>query len=173
MPKAQFLRGTPGELEALASADRIATSYDPVWTGTAGAPAPASRIDYHSDFVRLLNRIPRAAWQSFSIEQLELLSRASVPVRSKHLIDYRVSIPFFGKRFYLTVLFGRERRDYARLIAEGQLTFSRIYMAYYSLAMGIAAVVAVVSIVVLYLIKCTFGIDLIDGTSVFHDYVYQ
>ena len=42
----------------------------------------------------------------------------------------KVSIPFFGKRFYLSFLFGRDLRNDERLKSEGQLGLKSTSLVY-------------------------------------------
>lgn len=101
--------------------------YAPVWSGQiadkATAPdAPTS----HPAFERLLKRLPEEHRSGFTAEQLRALALASVPPPPNHQVEYRVSLPFFGRRYYLALFVGRERRARSRLVAEGQLPASQI-----------------------------------------------
>ena len=110
--------GAANPLDNFASEGEL---YSPRWTGQDFPPPPVLQPVRHPAFDRLIANMPVEARRSFSQEQLAALSLASTPKNSPHIIDYRVSIPFFSKRFYLTVLAGRERRSHIRLAAEGQL----------------------------------------------------
>ena len=43
-----------------------------------------------------------------------------VVTRAPHVIDYRVSVPFFGRRYYFAFFAGHEQRQLLRLVAESQ-----------------------------------------------------
>lgn len=146
--------------------------YSPLWSGVAQSSALPIGVDYHPGFVRLLNQIPKPLRAMFTAEQFGVLSRATATPAARHLVDYRVSIPFFGRRFYAVVLFGRERRDLQRLGNEGQLSSWRVQIAYYALIVGVAGVFTLFTIIALYVAKSALGIDLSDGPSVLHGWVY-
>ena len=63
----------------------------------------------------LLKRLPGDVAASFTTEQLAALRRAVAPAR--HAVDIRLSLPFLGRRHYVVLLAGRERRPLARLEA--------------------------------------------------------
>ncbi len=63
----------------------------------------------------LLKRLPRDVAATFTTEQLAALERAVAP--SRHAVDIRLSLPFLGRRRYVVLLAGRERRPRARLEA--------------------------------------------------------
>jgi hypothetical protein len=145
---------------------------EPVWeslgeTTTASVPIPA-----HPAFQRILGKLPARILNSFSAEQLRYLAIASQPQPGQHIVDYRASIGFFGKRFYLTVLFGRERRNLERLFAEGQLAARRLTLAYGFMAIIAAAFLTVITIFGLYITKSALNIDLLDGPSTMHEWVF-
>ncbi len=113
--------------------------------------------------------IPEHVRRTFSAAQLECLSSALAPPPSRHWIDWRVSIPFLGRRYYVTLLFGKERRDLARLHQEGQLSLSRIYVVYLILALAGLVLMSALMLFALYLAKSTLGMDVFEGPSEFHE----
>jgi len=123
-------------------------------------------------FERALAKIPPPVRLSFTAEQLSCLASALQPEPSRHKLDWRVSLPFFGRRFYLTIFAGEERRSLARLLEEGQLDLSRISIVY-SLA-ALLALSCLLSAVVasLYILKCLLGIDVMPGPSPLHELLY-
>jgi hypothetical protein len=88
---------------------------------------------------------------------------------SAHLMDYRVSLPVpFAGQCYLVVLAGRERRNEARLAAEGYTRPSR-QATVYSIALVLLLAFSTFGILsFLYIIKSLVGIDLFDGPSTLH-----
>lgn len=146
--------------------------YAPIWSSRCQALSPEDQISYHPDFVRILDQIPASQRGFFTVDQLAFLSRATRRPPAHHIVDYRASLPFFGRRFYLTIFFGRERRNLARLLAEGQLAIRKIHLIYSLAAVVIASATAVIAIIGLYLLKCMLGFDLIEGHSVLHEFVF-
>lgn len=67
------------------------------------------------------HRIPADILELLSEAQRQRLIDAVTPRQSPHRIDFRTSIPFFGRRYYLTILAGPERRSLERLLSEGQI----------------------------------------------------
>lgn len=128
-------------------------------------------IDWHPTLRRLITQLPPRVSASFSTEQLLALSRATRPAPSPHAVEYRVSIPLFGRRYYFTLFAGRERRTIARLRHEGQLGAKVVSIA---VAVGICLVsgaIALLAMFFIYLMKSTLGIDLTDGPSIFHNFL--
>ncbi|TNV22963.1 hypothetical protein FH968_02655 [Buttiauxella sp. B2] len=82
----------------------------------------------------------------------------SVTLSSRHRIDIRKSFPFFGTRYFLVFLLGRDLRK--RLRKESAIT--RVVMTFLILFGVLFATLCV--LLTLYMIKSALGIDLI------HDY---
>lgn len=83
-----------------------------------------------SPVTRALHKMPKMMRESFSAVQLEALEGALGQQNRIHKIDYRVSLPWFGRRAYITLLAGEERRSLARLQDEGQIAICRVAMTY-------------------------------------------
>ncbi len=114
----------------------------------------------------VLKRVPDEVLEALDARQKELLAR-TLAQRTRHSIDLRVSFPWFGSRYYLTVFAGKDRRATERLLAEGQLHWFRWLIAYIAVAaLVIAAFVTLVA--VLYLVKSALGIDIFVGNSPLH-----
>ena len=71
----------------------------------------------------------------------------------------------------MTILAGRERRNAARLAAEKQTHWTRLAAVYFLLGSVVLAV-GIGYLVMLYLIKCALGINLMSGSSPLH-FIYQ
>ena len=68
---------------------------------------------------RLLEALPVEVRGSLNEEQREaLVAAARTQGWSNHSTDIRLSIPFLGRRYYLVLLGGEERRNKARLASE-------------------------------------------------------
>ncbi len=50
--------------------------------------------------------------------RMDALSAAKAPWK-KHPVDIRISVPFFGERYYMTIVGGREKRGRERVKSEG------------------------------------------------------
>ena len=147
-----------------------ARPHDPVWL-LASNSADVSRlaIPTHPVLERTLSRVPINVRQTFTSEQLAALARASVEVAYRHPLDYRVSFGVFGRRYYLTVLGGRERRSRERLLREGQTVLSRLTLAYSVLTVAFGVGLVLFGFIALYVVKSLLGIDLIQDYSLVGD----
>lgn len=145
----------------------------PRWQGMYSSPAVRMEPTHHPAFDRMMANVPEEITQTFSDQQLVALSLASIPRVSPHVIDYRVSIPFFGKRYYLTVLAGRERRSRARLAREGQLMSGQVARLD-ATVLGVALAFGLIALAFgLYIVKSALGIDLFEGNSAMHEVFRQ
>jgi hypothetical protein len=146
--------------------------YAPMWSGLHQRVRPPVDIDAHPEFSRMLSQIPDSPELHFTPEQLAILSRVTRRPQARHIISHRSSIWFFGKRYYLTVFFGREKRNKKRLQDEGQLAVRNVGIAYGAMAILTALPVTFIAIIGLYIIKCALGFDLIEGPSIMHEFVF-
>ncbi len=70
----------------------------------------------------LLEKLPPEIVESFTPEQRAALWQASKPMSwRRHPINLRMSMPIFGRRYFLTVVGGEERRNPDRLVRERHL----------------------------------------------------
>ena len=143
---------------------------EPQWERAAGDAPNEVFIPAHPVYSRMMRAVPPHILQTFTAQQLRWLAIASTPAPSQHLIQYRASV--FFQRFYLTVFVGRENRDAARLQREGQLSVLRRMIAYYFAMFCAIAVTLVAGVTGLYIVKSILGIDLMDGPSFLHDFLY-
>ena len=119
----------------------------------------------------MLAKLPPAVWDSLTTQQLDCISDALIPDPPRHAIDYRASIPFFGRRFYVTLLVGRERRSQERLAREAQLRARHVAIVYSVLLMLVSCVSFLAFVLAGYVLKSAMGIDLTDGPSLLHQYI--
>lgn len=84
----------------------------------------------------------------------------AITLGARHKVDIRRSFPFFGKRFYLVFLLGRDLRQQHRQ----ESTLSRILLTFLLLI----AVLFVTSCILLtlYMIKSALGIDIFHNFHV-------
>lgn len=148
----------------------------PYWTTPDGnelkAVSTATPVERPFQFQRMVRRLPASVLATLTPLQLEAISDALIPDRPTHVIDYRVSIPFFGRRFYITLLVGRERRSLARLATEAQLHAKHI-AAFYAVALLVLGFLTLIGTVIIgYVAKSALDIDLMDGPSLLHGYFF-
>jgi len=119
--------------------------------------------------------LPRSAGATFTPEQLAALDVAVArtrPHRATHKLDYRVSLPLLGRRYYVVLLAGKERRSLSRISGDGQNTTWRLSVAYAILMSVIATGGIVAAVVLLYVVKSMVGLDLFEEHSVLHSLFY-
>lgn len=93
---------------------------------------------------------------------------AAKPQRAPHVIDYRISIALFGRRYYFAFFGGHEQRSLGRLVAESQrkswlhTTFSLSAVMMFSSTMLMSAMATA------YLVKSLLGIDVFDDHLFLH-----
>jgi len=113
-------------------------------------------------FVReLLERLPESDRDLFTDRQLLALKSAlgSRRLWNRHPLDLRGGFSFWRWRYYFVILAGRERRRLTRrdiLMMRSVTAFLFSVFFIFSLLFGL---------LVLYLIKSAFGINLIEGYS--------
>ncbi|WP_394139195.1 hypothetical protein [Vibrio chagasii] len=100
--------------------------------------------------------------QSLSEEQRQAIEKAvnQVGLVAKHSVDIRISFPWFGKRYYVVLLGGRDRRTAERQGESKWIVYATtVLLTTFVLAGGILALLA------LYLLKSALGIDLFENFS--------
>lgn len=102
------------------------------------------------------------------------IAEAAAPVaRAPHVIDYRVSVPFLGRRYYFAFFAGHEQRGLVRLVAESQrkswlhTTFSLSALTMFTSAMVMSTLATV------YLLKSMAGIDLFEDHFFLHNLFFN
>ena len=93
------------------------------------------------------------------------------PWAARHPIDVRASVSLLRRRFYFVILAGRERRNEARLLVDGQRVWWKVGLIYALLASQLVSLM-IGWTVIAYVIKCFFGINLMSRTSPLH-FVYE
>lgn len=79
----------------------------------------------------------------------------------RHAVDIRRSIGFGRQRFYMVLLAGRERRSSERLQSEGMVSRGLDGV----MTVLAVLVVALPVLVVLYVVKTVFGVDVVLGNG--------
>ena len=88
-----------------------------------------------------------------------------------YAIDLRASVPLLGSDYYVTILAGKERRNETRLRLEGQWRWTRQLIVYFLLASMLLALATGYGVII-YLIKCALGINLMASASPLH-FIYE
>ena len=123
------------------------------------------------DLLRLMAAVPQSATAAFTSAHLAALDVALAQTRqhpANHRIDFRASLPFFRKRYYVVLLAGKERRSLARIRRDGQDDTWRLSLAYGLLMTVVASCTMFCVVVVLYLVKSMLGIDIFPEHSWLH-----
>ena len=118
-------------------------------------------ISVHEDpaLQNLLAKVPDRVKVTFTEEQLSHLRNAIVNRQWRnHSIDLRGTIPWFKYRYYYVFIAGKNKRELSR--AEQQA--SRMINA--TFLVGFLSVSITISLLVLYLLKSSLGIN------IFHDF---
>ena len=104
--------------------------------------------------------MPNDVADSFSEKQLSYL-RNAIGAREwgRHKVDLRGTVKFFKWRYYYVVLAGRNRRT----LSDKELRIAALMNA--ALITGFVTFSILVGLIVLYLVKSSLGINLIEGWS--------
>lgn len=136
-----------------------------------GQPEPGG--GWGQPLQRVLRRLPPGLLSSFTTVQLGALDWALRADQAPHLINFQVSLPMLGGRHYLTIFFGRERRNAGRLAEEGKMR-PLAQLAGYGLVIWLGlSLLAATGLVLLYILKCMLGIDLFPGPSSLHGLIFR
>lgn len=104
-----------------------ATAAGPTSGNARGPASPAAiddfdAIDPPNPALGVVRRLPAQILASLTREQQITLGEALLRQKWRsHPVDIRITVPFFGKRYYFTAVAGREQRDRARLRLERRL----------------------------------------------------
>ena len=104
-------------------------------------------------------------------EPNELSAYANVFAQTRsadQIFDYRISMPFFGRRYYFRCFAGNERRAPVRLAAEGQSGIAKTSIAAAIAVWTFVSMAFFGTAVFLYLVKSAMGVDLFEGPSPLH-----
>ena len=135
---------------------------------TAASEAPERPFQYQ----RLLRRLPASVLATLTPQQLDAISDALIPDPPSHAVDYRVSVPFMGRRYYITLLAGRERRSLTRLAREAQLHAKHIATFYAVVLLALGCLTVSGTILLGYVVKSSLDIDMLDGPSMLHHFFF-
>lgn len=113
----------------------------------------------------IIKNIPAEVRGTFSPQQKESLILAIVKARSKshHLVDARITIPFFYKRFYVVFLLGKNRRRKIRQVLIERRQKNSLVSGLILMMMIILNTTSLATLglgVVFYIIQSALGINL-------------
>ena len=102
---------------------------------------------------------------SLTPAQLSAIKEAISATRpfKKHPINIRGIIPVFFARYYFVILSGRDRRLHTRRIEEKRRWLTSLSGGLMLFILGMAPLILIL-ILLLYLIKCAFGINIMPET---------
>ena len=121
---------------------------------------PTDPFTYH-----VMERIDPKVRASLTPAQLSAIKEAisaSRPLKN-HPIDIRGIIPVFFVRYYFVFLSGRDRRSSTRRLEEKRQWLTSLSGALMLFFLGVAPLILIL-VLVLYLIKCTMGINIMTET---------
>ena len=121
---------------------------------------PTDPFTYH-----VMERIDPKVRASLTPAQLSAIKEAisaSRPLKN-HPIDIRGIIPVFFVRYYFVFLSGRDRRSSTRRLEEKRQWLTSLSGGLMLFFLGLAPLILIL-VLVLYLIKCTMGINIMTGT---------
>jgi len=121
---------------------------------------PMDPFTYH-----VMERIDPKVRASLTPAQLSAIKeaiRANRPSQ-KHPIDIRGIIPVFFVRYYFVILSGRDRRLYTKRIEDKRRWLTSLSGGLTLFFLGVAPLILIL-VLLLYLIKCTFGINIMPET---------
>jgi len=99
----------------------------------------------------------RASLTPTQLSAIKEAIRANRPSQ-KHPIDIRGIIPVFFVRYYFVFLSGRDKRLYTKRIEEKRRWLTSLSGGLTLFILGVAPLILIL-VLLLYLIKCTFGIN--------------
>ena len=123
-----------------------------------------------------LTAVPADMRARLTPEQVARLDGMLASRSTAHAFDYRASSTFLGRRFYLALFAGAEARSACRLEREGlSRNLASVLFDVATFCLGMSALICFVTGMVVigaYIIKSALGIDLMEGPSFLHDWLY-
>ena len=135
----------------------------PNTVGSAGVT-----VEEVPEFLLLLERLPVDVLSTLTEAQRHAIAVVMAMSARQHRVDYRVSVKWLRRRYYVRLMIGDEMRKLSRLRREHQLNLAPTLTLVLFIVWLLMSVLVAVGGVALYLMKCAFGIDLFDGPSFLH-----
>ena len=131
---------------------------------STGSQATASIDQHDMQVADLLAKMPDAIRRSFTVEQLDAMAGAMGSRQAEHAVRLQATAPVWpGRKVYLALFLGSERRNSKRLEREGQTRALRLLTA-----LGGVFFLVFGAFCGLYLLKSLTGINLMSGQSPLH-----
>ena len=124
-------------------------------------PQAGSTLQDNQAYNRLIRSIPNDLLATFTPEQLTAIKRGLDHPGSRHRVDFRVSVPWFGRRYYIALFTGHENRSLERLQREGQVAVGRVAGTYGAAMLIVGACMFLTASVCVYSVSKLFD----DGDS--------
>ena len=123
--------------------------------------SPSGAPDAHDNqaFNRLLRQLPDDVVASFTPAQLTAIEIGLNHPGKHHRVDFRVSVPWFGSRYYIAFFTGNENRSLERLRREGQIAVGRVAGTYGAAMLVIGACMFLTATVCIYSVTKLFDDD--------------
>ena len=93
--------------------------------------------------LRIASRLPQNIWDTLTDVQKTAIHAAITNRANNHIASLRSSIRLAGRRYYLALFFGHERRNVERLRDEGQLDRGEVSFIY--IVLGILMLIFVIA----------------------------
>ena len=118
--------------------------------------------------LQIASRIPQTIWNTLTDVQKSAVHAAITDRGNTHIASLRSSFRVAGRRYYLALFFGHERRSLERLRNEGQLDPGEVSFVY--IVLGVLMLIFGIIFIGLfvYMVKSLLGIDIMDGPSPLH-----
>ena len=118
--------------------------------------------------LQIASRIPQTIWNTLTDVQKSAVHAAITDRGNTHIASLRSSFRVAGRRYYLALFFGHERRSLERLRNEGQLDPGEVSFIY--IVLGVLMLIFGIIFIGLfvYMVKSLLGIDIMDGPSPLH-----
>lgn len=100
-------------------------------------------------------------------------SHAEAAALRSDILSYRISVGFLGRRFFVAVLAGQERRSSERLAIEAQHKRWRHWLFGAALLVGFGSTMLMCTLATAYLLKSLIGVDIFDEHFPLHQLFFD
>ena len=118
--------------------------------------------------LQIASRMPQNIWDTLTDVQKTAVHAAITDRANNHIASLRTSIRVAGRRYYLALFFGHERRNLKRLRDEGQLDQGEVSFVFIVLGVLMFIFGIIFIVLFIYMFKSLLGIDIMDGPSPLH-----
>ena len=118
--------------------------------------------------LQIASRMPQNIWDTLTDVQKTAVHAAITDRANTHIASLRSSFRVAGRRYYLALFFGHERRSLERLRNEGQLDPGEVSFIFSVLGILMLIFGIIFIALFVYMFKSLLGIDIMDGPSPMH-----